>query len=142
MERCRPSVQIGFVSRLSRIVNASNADFIVVPIGAASSAASRQPIPGAYAALTIDDKHNRCDRDVRNRRINRLAIVATMKYSNEERRMETMAARVAKYNFGRLIDTALAKPVVIKKHGRPVVVVLAVDEYHRLKAMESKKDGA
>lgn len=29
----------------------------------------------------------------------------------------------------------------IEKHRRPVVVVLAVEEYERLKAIESKKSG-
>ena len=54
--------------------------------------------------------------------------------------MKTLAAREAKYNFGRLIDTARAEPVVINKHGRPVVVVMAVEEYERLKTIESVKD--
>jgi prevent-host-death family protein len=40
--------------------------------------------------------------------------------------MNTLSAREAKYNFGRLIDTARAAPVVIEKHGRPVVVVVSV----------------
>lgn len=48
------------------------------------------------------------------------------------RRMKALSAREAKYNFGRLIDTARAEPVVIEKHGRPVVVVLAVEEYEKL----------
>jgi len=54
--------------------------------------------------------------------------------------MKTLAAREAKYNFGRLIDTARAEPVTIEKHGRPVVVVVAVEEYERLKTIESEKD--
>jgi prevent-host-death family protein len=53
--------------------------------------------------------------------------------------MKVLSAREAKYNFGRLIDTARAAPVVVKKHGRPVVVVLSVEEYERLKAIELKK---
>ena len=56
--------------------------------------------------------------------------------------MNSISARKAKDSFGRLIDTARAGPVVIEKHGRPVVVVLAVEEYERLKAIESKKSGA
>ena len=51
--------------------------------------------------------------------------------------MQTQSAKDAKYNFGRLIDTARAEPVVIEKHGRPVVVVLAVEEYQRLVAIEA-----
>lgn len=46
--------------------------------------------------------------------------------------MKTFSAREAKYNFGRLIDIARAEPVVIEKHGRPVVVVIAVEEFERL----------
>jgi prevent-host-death family protein len=60
------------------------------------------------------------------------AIVATMDLSIMGRRMKALSAREAKYNFGRLIDTARAEPVVIEKHGRPVVVVIAVEEYEKL----------
>jgi prevent-host-death family protein len=55
------------------------------------------------------------------------------------RDMQTLSARDAKYNFGRLIDTARAEPVTVEKHGRAVVVVLAVEEYQRLKAIESER---
>ncbi|WP_298161789.1 type II toxin-antitoxin system Phd/YefM family antitoxin [Acidocella sp.] len=51
--------------------------------------------------------------------------------------MQSQSAKDAKYNFGRLIDTARAEPVVIEKHGRPVVVVLSVEEYQRLVAIEA-----
>lgn len=51
--------------------------------------------------------------------------------------MQTLSAKDAKYGFGRLIDLARAEPVAVAKHGRPVVVVLAVEEYERLKALES-----
>ena len=37
--------------------------------------------------------------------------------------------------FGRLIDLARA-PVTVAKYGRPVVVVLSVEEYERLKALD------
>jgi len=46
--------------------------------------------------------------------------------------MKTLSAKDAKYGFGRLIDLARAEPVVIAKHGRPVVVVMSVEEYERL----------
>jgi len=52
--------------------------------------------------------------------------------------MQTLSARDAKYNFGRLIDTARAQPVTVEKHGRPVVVVLAIEEYQRLKMIETE----
>lgn len=51
--------------------------------------------------------------------------------------MQTISAKEAKYQFGKLIDTARAGPVTVEKHGRPVVVVLAVEEYERLKALET-----
>lgn len=46
--------------------------------------------------------------------------------------MQHMSARDAKNGFGKLIDMARAKPVAIEKHGRSVVVVMAVEEYERL----------
>lgn len=46
--------------------------------------------------------------------------------------MKAMSARDAKHHFGQLIDDARAAPVLVEKHGRPVVVVLAVEEYERL----------
>ena len=46
--------------------------------------------------------------------------------------MKAISAREAKYNFGRMIDTARAEPVIVEKHGRPVVVVLAVEKYEIL----------
>lgn len=51
--------------------------------------------------------------------------------------MQTLSAKDAKYAFGRLIDLAWAEPVAVAKHGRTVVVVLAVEEYERLKTIEA-----
>ena len=56
--------------------------------------------------------------------------------------MRSFSARDAKYNFGLLIDTARATPVVIEKHRRPVVVVLSIEEYERLKGLDNKKEAA
>lgn len=53
--------------------------------------------------------------------------------------MRTMSATDAKYGLGRLIDMARAEPVVIAKHGRSVVVVLAIEEFERLKGIEAGK---
>ena len=50
--------------------------------------------------------------------------------------MQTLSAKDAKYGFGRLIDLARAEPIAVTKHGRPVVVVLSVEECERLKALE------
>jgi len=56
--------------------------------------------------------------------------------------MQTLSAKDAKYGFGRLIDLARAEPVAVAKHGRPVVVVMAIEEYERLKSIEmSHLDG-
>ena len=51
--------------------------------------------------------------------------------------MKTLSAKDAKYGFGRLIDLARAVPVAVAKHGRPIVVVMAVEEYERLKFFET-----
>lgn len=51
--------------------------------------------------------------------------------------MQRMSARDAKNAFGRLIDMARAEPVAIEKHGRPVVVVVAWEEYERLVASKT-----
>jgi prevent-host-death family protein len=52
--------------------------------------------------------------------------------------MKILNAKDAKYGFGRLIDMARAEPVLVAKHGRPVVVVLSVEEYQRLKSSKDK----
>lgn len=54
--------------------------------------------------------------------------------------MRTLSAKDAKYEFGRLIDLARAEPVAVTKHGRAVVVVIAVEEYERLKEIEVVKE--
>ena len=51
--------------------------------------------------------------------------------------MQTLSAKDAKYGFGRLIDLARAEPVAVAKHGRPVVVVMAVEEFERLSALDT-----
>lgn len=55
--------------------------------------------------------------------------------------MKTMSAKDAKNAFGMLIDSARAEPVAIEKHGRKVVVVMAVEEFERLKALEQTTAG-
>jgi len=51
--------------------------------------------------------------------------------------MKVLTAKDAKYGFGGLIDLAHAEPAAIAKHGRPVVVVMAVEDFELLKALES-----
>lgn len=46
--------------------------------------------------------------------------------------MRTMSAKDAKNSFGMLLDYARAAPVQVEKHGRPVVVVMSVEEFQRL----------
>jgi len=41
-------------------------------------------------------------------------------------------------NFGRYQDTALTEPVAITHNGRERVVMLSVDEYHRLKQRDRR----
>lgn len=53
--------------------------------------------------------------------------------------MRRISAREAKNGFGRLIDMARAEPVAIEKHGRPVVVVIAFEEYERLAGRDDAK---
>lgn len=56
--------------------------------------------------------------------------------------MRSMSTKdAAKYGFGRLIDTARAEPVMVEKHGRSVVVVLSIEEYERLRIINSDQRG-
>jgi len=50
--------------------------------------------------------------------------------------MRSITSADAKNNFGELIDLARAAPVAVTKYDRPVVVVLAVEEFERLKALD------
>jgi prevent-host-death family protein len=50
----------------------------------------------------------------------------------------TLTAHEAKNGFGRLIDLARAAPVTVTKHDRPVVVVLSVEEFERLRATKRR----
>jgi len=46
--------------------------------------------------------------------------------------MRTFTAADAKNKFGELIDMARAAPVAITKYDRPVVVVMAMEEFERV----------
>ena len=52
--------------------------------------------------------------------------------------MQTMSAKDAKNSFGLLLDRARAEPVQVEKHGRPVVVVVSVEEFQRLSLRSAK----
>jgi prevent-host-death family protein len=46
--------------------------------------------------------------------------------------MKAMFASDAKNQFGRLLDDAAKGPVVIRKHGRDIAVVVSPEEFQRL----------
>ena len=46
--------------------------------------------------------------------------------------MKALTAKHVQYGSGRPIDLARAEPVAVPKHGRPVVVVLKVEEFKQL----------
>ena len=50
--------------------------------------------------------------------------------------MKCMSAKDAKNAFGLLLDNARAEPVTVEKHGRPVVVVMSIEEFERLSLLE------
>ncbi|MEJ0053779.1 MAG: type II toxin-antitoxin system Phd/YefM family antitoxin [bacterium] len=45
-------------------------------------------------------------------------------------------AREAKNNFGALIDAAQRRPIIIRKHGRKVAVMLSPEEFALFERME------
>lgn len=53
--------------------------------------------------------------------------------------MKSLSARDAKNRFGYLIDMARQEPVLIEKHGRPVVIVISTEEYERMR-LNQKND--
>jgi prevent-host-death family protein len=50
--------------------------------------------------------------------------------------MRTFTAAEAKNKFGELVDLARAAPVAITKYDRPVLVVMAIEEFERLQALD------
>ncbi len=50
--------------------------------------------------------------------------------------MKTIAAKEAKNGFGKMLDTVQREPVTIEKHGRAVAVILSLEEYQRLEALD------
>ena len=53
--------------------------------------------------------------------------------------MRKFTSADAKNHFGELIDAARAAPVAITKYDRPVVVIVAVEEFDRMKANGAPK---
>ena len=56
--------------------------------------------------------------------------------------MKNFSAKDAKNHFGQMMDAARLEPVVIEKHGRPMVVVCSVEEFERLFQAATSKAGA
>ncbi len=52
--------------------------------------------------------------------------------------MQTVTATNVKNHFGRYLETAIAEPVVIRKTGRAVAVILSIRDYERLAALEDQ----
>ena len=52
---------------------------------------------------------------------------------------KTMPAAEAKTNFGRLLDTAQREPVAISRNGRPVAVVLSMEEFERIEELKLER---
>ncbi len=53
-----------------------------------------------------------------------------------------MTAKNAKIRLRPMISFGRAEPVAVAKRGRPVVVVMAVEEFERLDRIECKAKGA
>ncbi|MBF0167657.1 MAG: type II toxin-antitoxin system Phd/YefM family antitoxin [Alphaproteobacteria bacterium] len=56
--------------------------------------------------------------------------------------MRSMAAKEAKNHFGELLDTARREPVTIEKNGRPVAVILSIEDFKRFEEIEDAAWGA
>jgi prevent-host-death family protein len=54
--------------------------------------------------------------------------------------MRTFTAAEAKNKFGEMVDQARSAPVAITKYDRPVLVVMAFEEFERLQALDNAAD--
>ena len=52
--------------------------------------------------------------------------------------MKTFISSYAQNHFGVLIDAARIAPVAVTKYDKPFVVVMAVEEYERVMALDSQ----
>lgn len=53
--------------------------------------------------------------------------------------MKTMPAAKAKTNFGALLDSAQREPVTISKKGRPVAVMMSMQEYEEHETLKLER---
>ena len=51
----------------------------------------------------------------------------------------TWSVQDAKNRFSEVVEAAQRKPQTVTKHGKPAVVVVAADEYDRLRRLEQLK---
>jgi prevent-host-death family protein len=65
--------------------------------------------------------------------IRMLCIMTNMQIAKAGMDMVTVSSVEFQRHFGRYQDVALTEPVVVTRNGRERLVVLSVDEYHRLK---------
>lgn len=52
--------------------------------------------------------------------------------------MKALSANEAKTQFGNLLLNAQREPVQINKNGKPVAVILSMDDYHNLELLKLK----
>ena len=55
---------------------------------------------------------------------------------NEVKPMDNLSANQAKTQFGDLLLKAQRAPIQINKNGKPVVVVISIDEYESIEALK------
>jgi prevent-host-death family protein len=51
----------------------------------------------------------------------------------------TWSVQDAKNRFSEVVEAARRRPQTVTKHGKPAVVVVAADEYERLRQLERQK---
>lgn len=51
----------------------------------------------------------------------------------------TWSVQDAKNRFSEVVEAARRKPQTVTKHGKPTVVIVAADEYERLRKLEQLK---
>ena len=56
--------------------------------------------------------------------------------TNENTKMDTLSANEAKTQFGDMLLKAQRAPVQINKNGKPVVVVISMDEYENIETLK------
>ena len=54
-------------------------------------------------------------------------------------RRQTWSVQDAKNRFSEVVEAARRKPQTVTKHGKPTVIIVAADEYARLRKLEHLK---